>query len=72
MNNPDPLLTSYEAARYLGFKDCRYLDFARTRKKPGQPPYIKLGAGSRCAIRYRKSDLDKWLEAHTVRVPEAA
>lgn len=72
MNNPDPLLTSYEAARYLGFKDCRYLDYARTRKTAGQPPFIKLGSGAKCAIRYRKSALDKWLEERTVRIPEAA
>ena len=27
------------------------------------PPYIKLGA----AVRYRRSDVDAWLEANTVR-----
>lgn len=32
------------------------------------PPYIKVGG----SVRYRRSDVDAWLEAHTVRPRRAA
>ncbi len=55
MDNPDPLLASKEAARYLNYS-TRTLE--SWRQKGTGPVYI---AGSARAIRYRKSALDRWL-----------
>jgi excisionase family DNA binding protein len=60
----DTLLTADEAAEYLRLsrkqlQQWRY--FGRG------PTYVKVGRG----VRYRRSDLDAWLDAHAV-VPEPA
>jgi hypothetical protein len=66
------MLTESEASDYIGgipvgtLRQWRYLD--KSRPKPVGPPYVKLGRH----VRYRRSDLDAWLEAHTVEPKGAA
>jgi excisionase family DNA binding protein len=55
------LMTCEEAAEYLNVR-AQTLAVWRTTKRY-QIPYLKIGAG----VRYRKSDLDAWLESRTVR-----
>ncbi len=58
--NPDPLLTTDEAAKYLDHSRVT-LEFWRRR---GQGPvYRVLGTKS---IRYLKSDLDRFIDASAV------
>ncbi len=53
--NPDPLLTAKEAARYLNYSPRTLESWRQTGLGP---VYI---AGSSRSIRYRKSALDQWL-----------
>lgn len=55
------LLTREQAARYLGMKP-QTLAVWVTRQVDG-PPYAKLGR----SVRYRKCDLDAWIERNVVR-----
>ena len=64
--NTDGLLREGEAAEVLGLLSQQTLSLWRA--KSAGPPYIRVGVR---AIRYRRSDLDSWLEQRTVR-PEAA
>jgi hypothetical protein len=50
------LLTSGEAATYLGYSSYRTMENFRYRKVG--PPYIYLPTG---AVRYRQADLDAWV-----------
>lgn len=50
------LLTSGEAATYLGYSSNRTMENFRYRKVG--PPYIYLPTG---AVRYRQADLDAWV-----------
>ena len=50
------LLTSGEAAKYLGYKSNRTMENFRYRKIG--PPYITLPTGG---VRYRQADLDAWI-----------
>ncbi len=52
----DPLLTTTEAAEYLGVTP-RCAEAWRVRG--GGPPFIKISAR---AVRYRLSDLNRWIE----------
>jgi hypothetical protein len=58
-NNPDPLLSPEETARYLN-RDIRTL--ANDRSKGEGPDFIKLGG----LIRYAKSSLDKHIADSTI------
>ncbi len=53
------LMTSEQAAKYLGFTDGW---LAKLRMRGGGPKYIRLGR--KC--RYAPADLDTWLAAHRV------
>lgn len=55
--------TSSEAAFYIGLTES-YLRQQRSQGNPDQPPYLRIGR----TIRYRRSDLDDWLEAHRCEV----
>ena len=57
----DPLLKRAEAAEYMGLQP-QTLAVWVTRQVNG-PPYVKIGR----SVRYRKSDLDEWLQSQTVR-----
>lgn len=54
------LLTREEAAAYLGLKPQTLASWV-VRRIAG-PPFIKVGR----SVRYRKSDLDKWLDSQVV------
>ena len=53
--NPDPLLTRKEAARYLGIAPNTLAVWACTKRYPLHP--IKLGR----SVRYRRSELERFL-----------
>lgn len=55
------LLTTIEASQYVRLTK---LTLARMRVTGEGPPYYKLGERS---VRYRRSDLDAWLESRVVR-----
>lgn len=40
---------------------------ARLRMRGDGPAYYKLGDGKNSPIRYRRADLERWLESHRVR-----
>lgn len=56
---PDPLMTIDQAAEYLAVPKSTLYTW-RTRRPGFGPRAIKLGG----TIRYRRSDLDAWIEAH--------
>ncbi|WP_158220333.1 AlpA family transcriptional regulator [Kineosporia sp. A_224] len=56
--NPDPLLTKAAACEYLGGITPPTLD--RWVAK-GRLPKVKYGPGRGSAVRFRRSDLDKFL-----------
>lgn len=53
------LMTRREAAAYLRWKEQ---SLAAAACRGDGPPYVKVGR----SVRYRKSDLDRWLDARTV------
>lgn len=60
--NDDPLMTTDEAAEYLGGLKPQTLALWRSQATHPDLRYIPVGR----FIRYRKSDLDAWLESRTV------
>lgn len=63
MHRPAPdaaLLDTEQAATYLGKSPKTLIDW-RWRKLESTPPWIKVGG----AVRYRRSDLDLWLDSQT-------
>ena len=61
----DRLLTRDEAAEFLGLKNSRTLEVWASTNRYGLP-YVKVGR----SVRYRLSDLEKWLQERTVRPSE--
>lgn len=57
----DPLLDDDATAEYLGGIATNTL--SAWRKTGRGPKFLKLGAGRTAAVRYRRSDLDAWLES---------
>lgn len=58
MNTMEPLLDERQAAEILGLS-VRFLQ--NRRYVGGGPPYVKISAR---AVRYRPSDLERWVEKH--------
>lgn len=56
------LLNTRDAASYLGLS-AKSLE--RWRSDGTGPAFVKAGPGRRAAVRYRKSDLDAWIDAQT-------
>ena len=54
-------LTTPQAATYTNYSE-EYLEIARHRADGSGPPYIKQSR----AVRYRRADLDAWMEAGRV------
>ena len=63
MINPDPLLNTEEAAKYLG---CTLDYLARLRMKRQGPAFFKHGS----LVRYRRSALDAWVASHTCKASQ--
>lgn len=61
IEGPQPLLTTREAAMVLGISQRTLEDWHHHRRGP---PYIRV---SRTMVRYRRSDLDRWIES--VKIP---
>lgn len=59
-HQPPEMLTRREAAAYLGLQPITLSAWASTGRE--NLPYLRMGR----SIRYRRSDLEKWLIAHTV------
>jgi predicted DNA-binding transcriptional regulator AlpA len=57
-------LSTQQAAHYLGLS-IQYLEIARHHNDGSGPDYIKLPR----AVRYRRADLDKWMEEHRNELP---
>lgn len=56
-----PLLTREQAAAYLGLSPQTLSNWASTGR--GGIPYVRVSAR---AVRYRQSDLDRWLADRTM------
>ena len=56
-----PLITTAQAAQYLGLKTKNTLEHWRSARRG--PAFVRVGA----AIKYRIADLEQWLEANTER-----
>jgi len=59
---PSPLLSSPEAARYLGIKPQTLRKWRLLGKGP---KYVRIGDSLRSRVAYRLSDLEAWVEART-------
>lgn len=59
---PDSLFNEKEAGKYIGLKNHRTLSVWRSTKRY-ELPFIKVGS----LVRYRKSDLDKFLEQRLIK-----
>ena len=66
LTTPDPMRTEDDAGEYLGFRPG-VLPVKRLRGDD-VPKFYRLGR----SIRYRQSDLDRWLERHAVESRTAA
>jgi excisionase family DNA binding protein len=60
-----PLLSAEQAAEYLGTTAGTLAVWRCTRRGP-QIPYLKIGK----SVRYRASDLERYLAAHTIGATE--
>ncbi len=56
----DKLMTRKEAAEYLGIRPQTLACWASTQRET--IPYVRVGR----SVRYRKSDLDAWIESRVV------
>ena len=61
---PSELLSREEAAAYLGIRPQTLAVWHTTHRH--KIPLIKVGS----KVRYRKSDLDAWLESRTIGGPD--
>lgn len=59
ITDPDELLNQSKVAKILGTTE-KFLEARRTRG--GGPAFVKVGR----LVRYRKSDVDRWLESRRV------
>ncbi|UQE74698.1 helix-turn-helix domain-containing protein [Gordonia sp. PP30] len=64
MTETDSLLSTLSAAAYIGMTPGTLRAW---RKQGTGPAYVKTGDDDRAAVRYRRSDLDRWLDDRTVR-----
>ena len=62
----EPVMDTANAAAYLDMKPGT-LEIWRSTKREG-PPYIKVGR----SVKYRRSDLDAWLDRRTHKATQAA
>jgi excisionase family DNA binding protein len=58
----DGLLDKHKAAKLIGIHE-RTLDLWQSQRRI---PFIKLGAGRRALVRFRRADLESFLETHRV------
>jgi len=58
----DGLLDKHEAAKLIGIHE-RTLDLWQSQRRI---PFIKLGNGRRSLVRFRRADLEAFLQSHRV------
>jgi predicted DNA-binding transcriptional regulator AlpA len=69
LKNPCPspnlvgLLHSRDAARFLGVSEAW---LARERWKGTGPTFVRIGGPNGRAVRYRREDLDDWIQSNSV------
>lgn len=61
----DPFLTTEQAEAYLGL-GSRTLEVARARGDGRYPPFYRVGGR---LIKYRRSDLEEWLQKNKQQYP---
>lgn len=61
--SPDPWLTTAELAEMLALSRAH---LARLRMTGDGPPYTKLSRGRSGQIRYRRSDVERWMSERAV------
>ena len=61
----DRLMNTREAAEMLGIATST-LDTWRSDGRPCQPPYVKFGTARKAPVRYRRADVEAWLETQRV------
>jgi predicted DNA-binding transcriptional regulator AlpA len=59
-DNPNPLYRTRQAAQYLGVSPGTLTNW---RLRNCGPAHIKLGSGKYCAVRYRQSALEEFIQA---------
>ena len=59
-DNPNPLYRTRQAAQYLGVSPGTLTNW---RLRNCGPAHIKLGSGKYCAVRYRQSALEDFIQA---------
>jgi hypothetical protein len=59
-DNPNPLYRTRQAAQYLGVSPGTLTNW---RLRNCGPAHIKLGSGKYCAVRYRQSALENFIQA---------
>ena len=60
---PDEILTSVEACRFLKIGRTKLWELTRTNALPA----YRVGDGKTSGLRYKKSELIRWLEGNRVR-----
>lgn len=61
-STPQHWLSKAQAARYIG---CHTNSLDRWHALGAGPRRVKLGDGSRAHIRYRRDELDAWMDSRT-------
>lgn len=61
--DPDALLTPGQVSAWTQLEEQT---LANMRCRKAGPPYLKLGVGRSAPVRYRRADVERWLDAQTV------
>lgn len=57
--------TAAEAAEYAGVSQST---LSKLRQRGTGCPYVRIGASkTKAVVRYKKSDLDRWMEQHKIK-----
>lgn len=61
--SPDALLTSTQVSAWTQLEEQT---LANMRWRKTGPAYLKLGEGRSAPVRYRRRDVEKWLDSQTI------
>lgn len=58
-------MTAAEASEYTGISKAQ---LSKLRQQGRGCPYIRIGQSrTKCMVRYKKSDIDEWMNSHKMR-----